>query len=284
MPPPLLQLVSNPQSGSYDDSIVAALDEALSGAGYVVQRAISAANCPFIPDEAAAHVCVAGGDGTVRHVAESLVQLTNPPGLSVYPMGTINLVAREWQAPRNPEAFARHVAYDIAQRGLNVVTINGTCFAACASIGPDSSAVAGVSHRLKAVIGRAAYGVSLARVLIGWSPPKLTVVIDGNAYSCGAVYLANGRYFAGPWVLAPDASLADNALQVILLNRARRIDFVIFALAVILGRVASLANVQIILAHAVTITADRPVQVQLDGDIGAALPASIAVHSVRLSG
>jgi diacylglycerol kinase (ATP) len=281
---PLLQLVRNPHSGSHDGKIIDAIAAALRDKGYTVVLSTSAAREPFIFDPEASHVCVAGGDGTVRHVAAALAALESPPSFSVYPMGTINLVAREWKAPRDPAHFARHIVEQSASRTLPIFQINDTHFVACASIGPDSIAVAKVSEALKSRIGRIAYGVSLARVLIGWHPPKLTVQIDDELHECGALYIANGRFYAGSWVVAPKASLRDETLQVVMLVKARRRDFILFLTAVLLGRVDSLANVHTVEAHSLSITTDSDISIQLDGDDGASLPADIAFTGKILRG
>jgi diacylglycerol kinase (ATP) len=284
MPSKLLQLVCNPLSGSYHARRVSDLVAALEGVGFRVALATSSPDHKFVPDATAEHVCVAGGDGTVRHVATALKAADYQGGFSVYPLGTINLIAREWAAPRDPLAFARHVIDGAAKRGLNIVAINDTHFVACASIGPDSCAVAEVSEALKARIGRLAYGVSLLKVLFRWQPPRLVVTIGGARHECGALYVANGRFYAGPWVVAPKASLADSLLQIVMLKRARRRDFIAFLLATLFGRATSLSIVQVIEASALSITADRDVAIQLDGDVGAALPASIRVEDYMLRG
>jgi diacylglycerol kinase (ATP) len=283
-PPQRAQLVFNPLSGNHSTARIDRLAAALSSVGFTVTLTPSSPQHPLIIDPGSTHICVAGGDGTVRHVAAAMADLKYPPSFSVYPMGTINLVAREWNAPRDPAAFARHVVQQGARRVLPIVKINDTHFVACASIGPDSLAVATVSGALKSRIGRIAYGVSLARVLIGWTPPKLKVQIGAMAYECGALYVANGRYYAGPWVVAPLARLNDQSLQVTMLVRARRRDFVLFVLAVLLGRTASLANVKTVEARSLSITTDSAVTVQLDGDNGTTLPANIAFTGQTLRG
>ncbi len=284
MPAALLQLVSNPLSGTYNRQEIAALVEALSCRGFKVKQDISSPDHPFTPDKAATHICVAGGDGTVRHVAASLIGLANPPAFSVYPLGTINLVAREWGAPRDPVEFASHVINEANRRCAYIVSINDTHFIACASAGPDSVAVAQVSEKLKAKIGRLAYGVSLAQVLIGWRSPTLTVKANGTTYKCGALYIANGRYYAGPWVVAPNAILSDEMLQIAMLKRARRRDFIQFLIATVLGRASTLANVDIFETKSLHIAADRDLPIQIDGDKGACLPATICVTETRLTG
>ncbi len=284
MTAPLLQLVRNPASGSHDPELIAVLVHALEGRGFRVELGTSSACEPFRPNPLAAHVCVAGGDGTVRHVAAAIAMQPSPPGFSVYPMGTINLVAREWGVPRDPEGFARHVATEAARRGLHLAAINDSWFIACASIGPDADAVAGVSETLKARIGRLAYGISLLRILWGWTPPRLSVEADGKRHDCEALYIANGRFYAGPWVVAPRALLATDSLELAMLTKAGRFRFLIFLIAVLTGQTRRLANLKIVEARRITISADRPVSIQIDGDDGMMLPVVVTAGAGKLNG
>jgi diacylglycerol kinase (ATP) len=281
---PRLQLVTNPLSGNHSAARIAALAVALEARGFAVRVTPSSPSHPLVLDPAAAHLCVAGGDGTVRHTVAALlqaglVQAGLAPRLSVYPMGTINLVAREWNAPRDPDAFAAHVVECAGERWLHPVAYNQTCFVACASIGPDARAVAAVSDALKHRIGRLAYAVALVRVAFDWQRPQLTVECGGQVHHGEALYLAKGRYFAGPWRLVPGAALAAPKLHMLLLKRARRRDFGLFLVAAMLGRAHRLSNVIWIETEAaLRVTSDRPHPVQLDGDADGTLPADIRLH------
>lgn len=281
---PLLQLVHNPASGNHDPARIAALIAALEGQGFAVVATHSSPTHPFSLLDGAQHVCVAGGDGTVRHVVSALVKAGSAPGFSIYPAGTINLVAREWQTPTEPEAFARHVAQDGAARRLHPVALNDTHFVACLSIGPDARAVAAVSEPLKAKIGRLAYGAALLKVALNWTRPELTVELEGERLACEAVYVAKGRYFAGPWQFAPRARLAMSDLHLVLLKRARRRDFVAFMLRVLTGRVREGGTIMLRTCAALRISGPGDQPVQVDGDTGPVMPLSVAVTMPVLNG
>jgi diacylglycerol kinase family enzyme len=158
------------------------------------------------------------------------------------------------------------------------VAINDTQFFACASAGPDSFAIARLSTALKRRIGRAAYLVALGGVLRRWPRPRMVLTADGASHTCEAVYIAKGRYFAGPWSLAPEARLTDPALHVVALKTARRRDFLRFAWALLRKcDPASLPGVIALRCQALTLECDSPVPVQGDGDIVASLPAEVAL-------
>ncbi len=272
-----VQIVSNPQSGTYSAKRLAALTAAWENAGACVIHSGSSQTVPFVLDPAATMICIAGGDGTARHVLLRLAQQSEPPPVCVYPMGTINLIARELLHPSAPDAFVAHAMHAGGLGRFLPVSLNSTGFVVCASIGPDSLSVARVSEPLKRKIGRLAYGVSLVRMLGTWPRPKLHLDWSGGTLACEAVYIAKGRYFAGPWSFAPAACLHDGRLHIIALRTARRRDYLRFMIAMMTGRVDRLDNTIGFTTDALTIKGDQHWPIQADGDDVATLPCTISV-------
>jgi diacylglycerol kinase family enzyme len=198
--------------------------------------------------------------------------------MSIYPTGTVNLLAREYGYRRDAISFAGRILHSAAPRLQRVARIGETMMFTCASVGPDADAVAGVSPRLKQAIGRAAYGVAFLKTLARWPRRHLALEVDGgNAVACEAVYIAKGRYYAGPWSFAPGAAADDPFLHVVALKRARRRDFLRFLWALL--RHANLArdpNLIRFTCAALSIEGEHA-PLQADGDIVTHLPAEIAI-------
>jgi diacylglycerol kinase (ATP) len=229
----------------------------------------------------ASHVCAVGGDGTLRHVAAALARSGRPLPLSLYPAGTVNLVHRERPFPLDPDGHAARLLGDEEGARLHPASVDDTLFLACASVGPDSRAVAEVSLALKARIGKLAYAAAFCRILFDWRRAPIRLAWDGGTLDCEAFYVAKGRYFAGPWSFAPAASLADPLLHVVALRTARRRDFARFAWALWRGKPVQGATV--FTCTALTAEADAPLPVQADGDPVGTLPVTIALHDAPLS-
>lgn len=276
-----VQIICNPHSGSFSAARARRLGRAYAAAGYDPVFAESSPDHVYQPTPGFDRICISGGDGTVRHVLARLADEPHVPIIDIHPGGTINLIARERGMPREAKAF---VAKALAQRGqrLHPVTINDTRFMACASIGPEARAVANVSLVLKRLIGRSAYGVSMVGAFLRWKRPQIRVRTVDGVFVCEAIYVANGRYFAGPWSFAPEARLDDPLLHVVALKTARRRDFVVFMLAVLMGRALRLSNVRFSATGSLVLVADDAHPIQADGDIVAYLPADIKVSSVPL--
>ncbi len=279
-----IQIVHNPASGSFDAQRFDRLVEAIAALGHETVTSVSSPTQPFRLEPNVAHVCAAGGDGTIRHVAAALIRETNPPTMSVYPMGTINLIAREIGWPADAKSFAGRINIDSDKPHLWPVRINDDCFIACASIGPDAQAVAGVSIALKDRIGRLAYAVALIKGLWNWQRPALRVVADGAEFACEAIYIANGRYFGGPWSFAPKAQLGQALLHIVALPKADRLTYVRFLLSMAMGRVESWSGARQMTVKTISVACDQAQPVQIDGDIGCATPIHIALTDRPLCG
>jgi diacylglycerol kinase family enzyme len=232
-----------------------------------------------INDEAS-HVCTIGGDGTVRHVALALSRCERALALSIYPGGTVNLLHREIASPTDPDLHALRVLGGDALSSLYSVEINDSLFLACASVGPDSRAVASVSLALKRRIGRLAYAVAFLRLLVRWERQTILLSRDGGPdMPCEAFYVAKGRFFAGPWSFAPAARITEPLLHVAVLERARRRDYARFAWTMIRGKAPErIPGVTLFTCSELSAKSAAPLPVQADGDIVAALPVRMRLR------
>ncbi|KRA81613.1 diacylglycerol/lipid kinase family protein [Altererythrobacter sp. Root672] len=279
---PVVQLFTNPTSGSYSRERIAELARSLEAEGATVLHCDSGGDPEFA--ETATHVCVVGGDGTVRRVAGAMARQTRAVPLSIYPSGTINLLAREAEYPADPRAFARLVLQGRAGRPHYPVALGDGFFFSCAGAGPDSYAVERVSLPLKRRIGRLAYAAAFCKLLWHWPRHSIRLEAEGRVLECEAFYVAKGRYYAGAWSLARAARVHDPLLHLVALPRARRRDYARFVFGLICGRDASRqAGVVSFTCRELTATCKVALPLQADGDIVGTLPASMAVSEVPLA-
>jgi diacylglycerol kinase family enzyme len=272
----VIQLFVNARAGSASRRRVAALQRELETAGARVIVTPSGGD-PSIAEDAT-HVCAVGGDGTLRHVAATVWASGRPLPMSIFPSGTVNLLAREYGYRRDPISFAGRILNARKPRLQRIARIGETMMFTCASVGPDSAAVAGLSTRLKRAIGRAAYGVAFAKLLVHWPRPQLRITADDRTTDCEAVYIAKGRYYAGPWSFAPKAAADDPWLHVVALKRARRRDFLRFLWTLLHHKdLARDPNLIRFTCAALALEADGAPALQADGDIVAHLPVEIAI-------
>ncbi|MGZ3266080.1 MAG: diacylglycerol/lipid kinase family protein, partial [Croceibacterium sp.] len=262
----MVQVFSNPASGRHSRDRIAALTRALEAHGAKVLLSECGSGIPQIAPEAT-HVCVAGGDGTVRHVGDAMIREGCAVPMSIYPAGTVNLLAQEAGYPSDPARFAALVLGHAPRRQHFPVQLGDQHFFACASVGPDSLAVERVSGPLKRTIGRFAYAMAGLNLLIHWQRHAIELEIGGRIVPCEAFYVAKGRYYAGRWSFAKDARVHEPVLHVVTLRQARRRDYLRFLAAIATGRDASaLANVEVFTCTTLSAKAAEPLPIQADGD------------------
>ena len=275
----VVQLVANPAAGGHCARTVAALADAFGRAGAEVLRSECGPACEFAIDPRADHVCAIGGDGTVRHAARAASLCGRPVGLSFFPAGTINLLHREAPGALDPEQYAAQVLRGAGARSHYAASLNDGLFLVCASVGPDSAAVASLSPRLKRRIGRAAYAIAFLGTLLRWPRRAIRLRHDAGELACEAFYVAKGRYFAGPWSFAPEARLDAPLLHVVALTRCTRRAYALFLLAMLRGRpTGAVPGAVAFTCTRLAADCDVPLPVQADGDMVASLPVEIAVR------
>ena len=126
-------------------------------------------------------VIVAGGDGTVRLVADGLAG--SPVKMGIIPSGTGNLLARNLNLPLDREG-ALHVILAKQTSPIDLIEITVDAqppehFAVMAGAGVDSAIMSDADPRLKAKLGPAAYFFSVGKAL-GRLPMDARITVDGH--------------------------------------------------------------------------------------------------------
>jgi diacylglycerol kinase family enzyme len=239
-------------------------------------------------------IAVAGGDGTINEVVNGLAQRgEGAPALAIVPLGTANVLAYELGLSFEAAAIARTM---VAGRALSVrpgEACNGgapRCFSLMAGAGFDAKVVAGVSAALKRRFGRGAYVWRSMIETRRYRPVRYAVEIDGVRHEAASVIVTRGRHYAGPFVVAPLATLSEPVLHVCLFERWGRSHTLRFGLALLMGRLPHAGGYRVIAGREVKVSVlsdagERGTQpVQIDGDDALTLPVSInlSVGSVRL--
>jgi diacylglycerol kinase (ATP) len=242
----------------------------------------------------AERVVAIGGDGTINEVINGLsLRPGGGPPLAVVPLGTANVLAHELGMSFSAAAIARTV---MSGRLLSMqpgeVSAAGAVrrFSLMAGTGFDARVVAGVTSPLKRRWGKGAYVWRSLVEAWHYCPVRYAVEIDGVAYQAASVIVSRGRFYAGPYVVAPAAALAEPTLHVCLFERWGRWQPLRFGAALVLGRLAQMGGYRVITGSEVRLSVHseagerRGHPVQIDGDDALTLPIAVAVGSgtVRL--
>ncbi len=215
-----------------------------------------------------------GGDGLVGAVADAL---SGSDGvLGVLPGGRGNDLARMLGIPLRPVP-ACAVLHSGVVEALDLGEVDGHGYVGIASCGFDSEANR-IANETRIVRGNLVYAYGMLRALAHWRPATFTVEPDHGAartfvgYSVAA---ANSRYFGGGMMLAPDASLRDGQLELVIISDVARLRYLVHSPSVFRGTHVRQPNVEVIRCSSAKISASRPFAMYADGDPIAQLPVTV---------
>jgi YegS/Rv2252/BmrU family lipid kinase len=178
----------------------------------------------------AERVVAIGGDGTINEVVNGFFEdggaaIAPEASFAVIPFGTGGDFRRTLQLPTGLAEAAQVIAADHRRKidvGRLVFTATGggravRMFANIASFG-----VSGVVDRMvnesQKKLGRLAFAVATARATWSYKNQRVQLVFDGTdrvEATINTVAIANGRYFGGAMMVAPNAEVDDGLFDVI---------------------------------------------------------------------
>lgn len=225
-------------------------------------------------------VVAAGGDGTVRTIAQHLVG--SPLRLGILPMGTANNVAHALGIPFDLTS-ALQVLVEGEERRIDVGRIGSEIFLEAAGVGLFADAIQafGPAEPRKYEIWR------LLKVCgpLCWNPKSrhLRLTVDGKEFEEEVLMLSvsNAAYLGASMEMAPGARLSDGLFDVILVGAMTRWELMRFARALHYGRHLDLPKVHHLQARTVAIRrihrSHRPIPVHADDHIAAYTPVTLEV-------
>ncbi len=215
-----------------------------------------------------------GGDGLAAVVAGALRDSDGQMG--VLPGGRGNDFARALGIPLDPRGACEVLAHGVA-RSIDIGTVNSRTFIGIASCGFDSDANR-IANEARLVRGNLVYVYGALRALISWKAAEFRVAVDGAerfAFSGYSVAAANSPAYGGGMFLAPQASLEDGLLDVVMIADLEKLRFLRLLPTVFRGRHIEQSNVEVMRGREVRVSADRPFTMYADGDPIAELPVTI---------
>ncbi|HBX74607.1 MAG: NAD(+)/NADH kinase [Acidaminococcaceae bacterium] len=235
-------------------------------------------------DEKCDWVIIAGGDGTVRAFVEDMLRLDYRPYISVFPAGTVNLIAKEMSLRNEPVRWVHRTLKGYVYP-LYTARANGNLFLTVASVGFDSLVVDGVGAVQKRLLNKFAYvlqSTQLVRqelVFSNWRYAFQVRFNDENEWYTGSsVIVGKSRYYAGRYNLFRDAALSSPYLHAAVFPGNKRADILKYASLIALeglemdkGIICRKAKK--IEIESVNLVEDFPVE--LDGDVVASTPLTL---------
>lgn len=223
-------------------------------------------------------VIAAGGDGTIHEVVNGLANKENRPSLGIIPLGTTNDLARALRIPRNWEK-----ATELIVRGeretIDVGQVNDQYFINIAGGGSMTELTYEVPSKLKTVLGQLAYYMKGLEMLPRFRPIHLTIQSEERQFDGEAMLflVSNSNSVGGFEKLAPNASINDGVVDVIILKKCNLADFVRVATLALRGEHIHDKHVVYFQTKQMNIFSPDYTQLNLDGEFGGTLPCTISV-------
>jgi YegS/Rv2252/BmrU family lipid kinase len=235
-------------------------------------------------DGQVAAIVAAGGDGTINEVINGMAGSGLP--LGILPLGTANVLAWELGIGDRPRDAAAAIRGGTTRR-IHLGRCNGRYFVMMAGVGVDAHVVAAIRPRLKRALGRVGLG-KLTYVYEGLNqiarlvPRRYRVTVDGAVVEGASAIVANGRFYAGRYVVAPAADLGQPLLQTCVFERGGRAQAMRYSVAMLLDRLHRLSDLTIHPGTRIVIDGPAGDPIQADGDIIGHLPATIELAPTSL--
>lgn len=216
-------------------------------------------------------VVAVGGDGTVSEVVRGLAG--SQIRIGIIAVGTGNDVARSFQLPINQPVEAFRVIEQGFVFDADIGIDGRRAFISVVGVGFPTE-VAERANRMRLVRGPAAFFLATYRSLVNMKPVPMTVELDDTTFegSFTSVMVQNTPYTGGGLLIAPDASLNDGKLDVLLVGDIGRLDLMLNFPSIYKGKHLSHPKFNSYRSSRVRITSPYPLSKMFDGDIGGALP------------
>jgi YegS/Rv2252/BmrU family lipid kinase len=162
-------------------------------------------------------VVAVGGDGTINEIVNGMESRT---ALSILPMGTANVVARELGYTREPSHTAKAIA-DGKILSLDLIQMGDRKIILGAGAGLDAAITETVSRIRGKKSSYLKWIAPTIKTAFSYTFPPIRVTVDGEAISESAQYVivGNCRNSAGLFPATPQAKMNDGFVDVCMFHK-----------------------------------------------------------------
>jgi YegS/Rv2252/BmrU family lipid kinase len=243
--------------------------------------------------DGASRLVVVGGDGSVNEVVNGVAEADGLE-LAVIPRGTGWDFARTFGITRDlDEAIETASNGDLRTIDAGVVTYRSWAgsehrayFANVASAGISGAIAKRANETSKALGGKVSYYWSTFAVFFGWQTGEMRVSVDDEVREGRMidVMIANGRFLGGGMMMCPEAEPDDGLFDVMLIGDVTKRDLLFVLPKTYRGKHLPHPRLEVLRGRVVTVDADEPLPIELDGEQPGTTPARFEVvpNALRL--
>lgn len=220
-------------------------------------------------------VIAAGGDGTINSVVNGLAG--SQTALGIIPLGTINLLAMELKIPVDIESACQIIGHGKIQT-IDLGKANDRFFTSLCGIGFDAYVISKTQSSLKKLFGAGAFILNGIKDLIRYPFHSIRLCIDQKIHKSGyIVIVGNGKYYGASVLIAPDASIHDGVLDVVLFQKRDALSLMRYIWELHKGDLTVLPDVEHIQAKQISIERHGRHKLHVDGEYYGKTPVEISI-------
>lgn len=252
--------------------------------------------------EGVACVVLVGGDGTLNDAVQGFLEsdgsVARGPDIGLIPSGTGGDFRRTFQLGDSvEEAAARILKGSPRPLDLGLLTVTGHDGQSLrrAFINITSFGIGGLTDRIvnstpKWMGGKAAFFTGTLRAMLVYKNAPVRLRVDGKVWLESPVFnvaLANGRFFGGGMMIAPDADPADGLLDIVALADLSKLQASLLSQSIYDGKHLSRPGVSVTrgrVVEAEPLASSTEVLIDMDGETPGRLPlrAELAPGALRI--
>ncbi len=216
-------------------------------------------------------ICLCGGDGTLNRFINDTDGIEIKQAIFYFPTGSGNdfwndLGKKPGDAPEQINKYIADLPF-VEVNGMKRRFLNGIGYGIdgyCCEVG-DQMREAG-NEKIDYA------GIAIKGLLFHYKPTNAEIEIDGKKFSYQKVWLApsmNGRYYGGGMIATPgqDRLGKDRLLSLLVFHGSGKIRTLAIFPSIFKGKhVDHKKVVEVKTGHRITVTFDRPVALQIDGE------------------
>ena len=273
----MITLISNPAAGSgRAKKVEKKAEEFLQNRNLpykILQTAYSGHATELAKSAAEAYrpgdlLLVIGGDGTLLESVRGVRGSDLP--LAVVPAGTGNDFIKSVGLPADPEAALEQIL-SAKPRRIDAGELNGGLFLNECGAGFDVMVLDYAEKAKRRMKGLLPYLYGVIRTIFSYQPLSMTVTADGKTVfegACLVVSVANGKYIGGGIPISPEADVQSGKLELVVMRACKRGRMLRYLPGLLKGKILTFEHTEIhCRAESVSIRAERPLRVNVDGEI-----------------
>lgn len=209
----------------------------------------------------AERIIVAGGDGTIKMVAEAVEDVDVI--LGILPAGSANGLSVDLNLPDSLEENLE-IAFHNNFMEMDMISINGKKSLHLSDIGINAELIR--NYENSNIRGKLGYALQAINTLTGLKDPFQAVIETHNGKietEARMVVIANSQKYGTGVTINPHGVMNDGKFEIVIL---KNLDLIVFSKILSGNMPIESGDVEIISTDKATITTDSPVSFQIDGE------------------